>query len=343
MNISRNNHYIPQMYLSRWAKGGKVQVYRLLVSHANVPLWNQQSIEHTGSMPNLYVNILKDEEFDDIEHGFDALFESPAKAAFDKICNGEKMTSDDWDKISDYTCAQYVRTPAFYLWVKEWGINHIPEQINELGEKLGKMKEIPMDSGPASPETSLLPIGVRIIDEKPDEEHTYVEIEAISGKGLWLFCIKHVLHKESLLRKYFQDLKWSVVTSPDGEQWPTCDNPVVICNVNDNRIKRASAKSGLAGRMKAIIIPVSPQVVLLAMSTRRYTWRFTADSSFAKDIKKAIINNAMMYVYSIDEDVSVPDIRARIVDEKEFKRLKNDFDNWFVDYKEIEGPLLNRG
>lgn len=50
----------------------------------------------------------------------------------------------------------------------------------------------------------------------------------------------------------------------------------------------------------------------------------------------------MMYVYSYDEDTRIPLIRNRTVDEREYNRLKNDFDTWFETYKEIEGSLLNR-
>lgn len=328
--------------MARWANSGKLHVYRLLVSNDNVPFWNIQSIEHTGSLPNLYVNILRAEEYDSIEHDFDVMFESPAKAAFDKICNNEKMTSDDWVKVSDYICAQYVRTPAFYLWIKEWGAKNLPDQINEVGEKLKNLKSIPRDNRPHSPEAELLPIGVQLTEEKPDDNHTFIEISAVSGKGLWLFFIKHTLSESSDIRRYFRDLKWSIIMAPDGEYWPTCDNPVVICDLNDNSIKKSPDASGIAGKTKAILIPVSPQIVLLATHTRKYNWRFKADNPLAQDIRNAIIKNAMLYVYSIKDDMSIPLVRPRIVDEKEYKRLKDDFDNWFENYKNIEGPLLNR-
>ena len=57
---------------------------------------------------------------------------------------------------------------------------------------------------------------------------------------------------------------------------------------------------------------------------------------------KGVFIYAMMYVYSYDEDMRIPSIRNRTVDEGEYNRLKNDFDTWFETYKVIEGPLLNR-
>ena len=217
----------------------------------------------------------------------------------------------------------------------------LQEIINEVGLEIEKIKEIPKENRTNSPNAQLLPIGVRILDQKPDEDHSFVEIETVSGKGLWLFSIRQALDSNSELREYFQNLKWSVITAPDNEKWPTCDNPVVICDVTEKSVNRVLPASGIVGKTKAIIIPISPRIVLLAMSTRKFKWYLKADSIFAHDIKKAITNNAMMYIYSACEDESIPAIRPRIVDAKEFKRLKDDFDNWFDNYKEIEGPLLN--
>lgn len=340
MSLSRNNHYIPQMYLSRWANNGKILVYQLLVSHEKVPVWNSQSISHTASLPNLYLSVCKNEESDSLEHDFDSQFESPAQRPLARICDEEKMTSKDWGIIGDYIVAQYVRTPAFYLWIKEWGTDSIPKQIDEIGKSMSKMREVPQVKHKVDEESSLIPIGVRFTDEKPDEIHTYVEISAVSGKGLWLFAIKHTLKEHSALREYFSNLKWSIITAPEGDCWPSCDNPVVICNVNENVIRRASVSEGVAGRSKAILFPVSPKKVLIATSVRKYTWRLRADKEMSAMIRGAIVNNALMYIYSSREDDMVTNIRPRTVDEAEYKRVKKDFENWFNNYKEIEGPLL---
>ncbi len=342
MTLRRNNHYIPQMYLSRWANNGRILVYRLYVSHDKVPLWSKQSIEHTASLSNLYINVYKDEEYDTLEHDFSTRFESPAKIPIDKICDGEKMTSQDWRAICDYVVAQYVRTPAFYIWVKQWGAEHIPEQIDQLGKELTEIKEFPIIKNDIRTDASLLPISAHVLDEKPDDKHTYIEISAVSGKGLWLFVIKHLLQESSVLRKHFRDLKWSVISAPEGECWITCDNPVVLCNINDNVIKCATLSEGIIGREKAVIFPISPRKVLLAMHSRVYPWRFQADTIMSNMIRTAIIENAMLYVYSNNEDKGVASIRSRTVDEQKYKRIKNDFETWFDNYKEIEGPLLNR-
>ncbi len=342
MSLSRNNHYIPQMYLSRWTDKGKICVYRLLVSHDSVQIWEPKFLEKTGSLSNLYINVLNDVEYDDLEHKFDTCFEAPAKEPFNKACNGDRLNSNDWSRIVDYTLAQYVRTPAFYLFVKEMGQQQIPGILDSIGQELAVMKELPKEKHIVTKETSILPVDVRFMDQKPDEEHTNAELSVVVGKEMWLFAMKHILGETSIIRKYFGELKWSIISAPEEDSWPTCDNPVVICDLYGKKIVRSNPGNGLGGNTKAILFPISPQKALLAMRTRKYPNRLKADNNLSTMIKTAIVNNALLYVYSNDRDKTIPVIRHRIVDEREFKRLANDFDSWFFNYKEIEGPLLRR-
>lgn len=331
------------MYISRWSSEGRVPVYKLLVSHDSVWIWARESVKHTGSLPNLYVNVWNKEELDNLEHEFACRIESPAKEPFDKLCDGNRLTSDEWKIIGDYIAIQYVRTPVFYLWVKEWGMKYIPEQIDAIGKKLANMTEFPHVDNADSQDMIYLPINAELTDIKPDEKHTYVKISAVSGKGLWLFQIKHTLEKDSGIRQFFRRLRWSIITAPDGESWPTCDNPVVVCDITGNELKKASASGGLAGKSKAIIFPISPEKMLFAMPKRDYKWLSRVpDMELFHMMRSAVVNNAMLYVYSSTEDGAIPCIRPRIVNKQEFNRIKNDFENWFDMYKETEGPLLNR-
>jgi hypothetical protein len=51
----RDNHFVPQSYLRRWAQdGNKVWARRLLVPHANVPHWSPHSIAGIAKAKNLY-------------------------------------------------------------------------------------------------------------------------------------------------------------------------------------------------------------------------------------------------------------------------------------------------
>ena len=338
MPLSHNNHYVPQMYLSRWKNNGSIWVYRLIVSNEKVPTWNKQSIERTASLDRLYMNIFNDCESDDLEHFFDTQFEAPAKIPLDKICDDEKMTSAEWGIVGDYVLAQFLRTPYFYLFTKQVAEKIIPDAIDEIGKKLNAKKEFTYDTTSIRGEP-ILPMEIKLADEKKDN-HSYLEISVVAGKEIWFSQIKHSLEEKSTLRKYFGDLKWSVITMLEDESWPTCDAPVVICQVDGDRITRVDAIHGIDGKNKAVLIPLSPKKVILGMKTRKLGWHIRADKRQADEIRKAIVDNAFLYVYSCDKDESVPFMRPRLVNENEFKRIKKDFASWYDNYKEIEAPLL---
>lgn len=47
--MHRENHYVPRLYLKHFeAAPGKIQTYRLLVSHPHIPLWKLRSIGAIG-------------------------------------------------------------------------------------------------------------------------------------------------------------------------------------------------------------------------------------------------------------------------------------------------------
>ena len=131
--------FLPQMYLKRWSEEGKIKEYKLLVSHENVPIWTIRPIRKAAVQGNLYVRIEDGVEYDDIEHWFDKHFENPAARALEKACNGEKMTSEDWNKLIDFVIAQYVRTPAFHQWTMEMGKAIVPSVLDEVAQKIASV------------------------------------------------------------------------------------------------------------------------------------------------------------------------------------------------------------
>jgi hypothetical protein len=86
MALTRDNHFVPQLYLKNFASGsGEVYEYRTLVSHPRVPVWKPVNVAGTGYEKNLYTRIVRGEEADDIEQWLNREFESPAKEPFQKV------------------------------------------------------------------------------------------------------------------------------------------------------------------------------------------------------------------------------------------------------------------
>lgn len=342
MSISRENHFLPQMYLKRWSEEGKIKEYKLLVSHENVPIWTIRPIRKAAVQGNLYVRIEDGVEYDDIEHWFDKHFENPAARALEKACNGEKMTSEDWSKLIDFVIAQYVRTPAFHQWTMEMGKTIVPSVLDEVAQKIASVtpEEIKSHKNREDDYSSLLPLSIKDTGMHPDEDHTTLEISTMVGKNMWLMDMKYFLSEKSVVNRYIHSIKWSIVSSPEDSEWPTCDSPFIIAQYNAAGNFQI-VKDGI-GNNNALVFPLSPNKVLLGTRTRKFDWRFTADDIFFNEIKALILNNAYMYVYSREEDDSIPHYRQRVVNEELFKKVMNEYSDWYDKYQEAEAPYLTQ-
>jgi hypothetical protein len=58
MAFQRDNHYVPCLYLKRFAASpGRVLTYRILVAHSRVPLWKSAAIKGIAYHAHLYTRI----------------------------------------------------------------------------------------------------------------------------------------------------------------------------------------------------------------------------------------------------------------------------------------------
>ncbi len=337
MNLSRDNHYVPQMYLKNWAVDEKVKVYDLLVSNEKVPFWRECNIKKTAYRTNLYMRVENGQETDDFEHWFDKFFESPATLPIYKICNDEKLTVNEWRALSDYIAAQYVRTLAFQQNSKELCLNIVPGILENLTNKIANLKSRPLLKGKEDEISKLLPLDFKIVDQDYDETHVLAEISTIIGKNSWLFFIKHLLENNGDFLKVMRNMKWSIVKSHPGVSWPTTDNPVAVCRQLGDRLVKST---GIINKGVMVMMPVNSHTVLIGKYRNRMDYKISANKHFSYAIKEMIVTNAWLQIYSDIEDEEVKELRPRVVDIDEFKRIREEYANWFDVYKEQEGLLL---
>ncbi len=96
----KNNHYLSQSYLKHWkSSANKVFVYRRLVSHENVPIWKEESIEKFAYQEHLYTQRPNGVDSDRIEHRFANEFEAPAETCIENVVNEDRLAPDDWYKL----------------------------------------------------------------------------------------------------------------------------------------------------------------------------------------------------------------------------------------------------
>ena len=341
MSVYRDNHYVPQMYLRKWGQNKKVFVYRLLVPHSEYPEWQLCSIRNTAYLENIYVRIEDGKEYDDFEIDFNRQFETPVKPILDKVYSDRSLTADDWGVLCEYITAQYVRTLSFYHFVAGWGKKAIPDILQSILHEVANDHMTPVSQTHLQGNGDLIPLELHYTEQDGNENPSLLEARTVVGKNLWLYIISHALSATSPIKSEFRNMKWSIVTAPNGIIWPTCDAPVVITRIDRNR--KLHITNGIAAKDRVIVFPISQTKVLLATHSRAlFTWRFEADNSLAREIKASIVNNALMFIYSSIDDSDIPTIRKRDVNKLEFLRVKDEYTQWYEKYKADEAPMLTK-
>lgn len=336
MSINRENHYVPKMYLQQWATGKHIMEYRLLVPHEGMRLWSNPGLSHVAVQKDLYIRIADNQESDDFEIDFNKLIETPATKPLRSLCDGEKLTPEEWIIINDYIMAQYMRTPAYYLKTHEKFVKITEKALDEAKPNFKEMPKAVIQPT-SNKENTLLPMDIKLSREIPDPEHALLEIKTIVGKNVWLMAINDSLSQQSSVRNFFRRLKWSRIICHSNYQWPTSDNPFIIVNPRGF----SELYDGLCDQQNVSMIPISPTILLMSKPKGRFDWKISADESQTKEIIRRIVNNAFLYVYSKEKNDFITSIRPRTVDLEEYNRIKDMFQNWYSNYRIQEGPYLN--
>ncbi len=335
--VKRHNHYVPEMYLNNWVQRKKINTYQLLVPHANAPIWKKNSVKYTASVDNLYVRQEKGLELDDFENEFMRKYETPAKIPLMKACHDRPLTTNDWHAIIDFIAAQIVRTPAFYLKSNELMKGILAETIEKVGREIQDLtpQEIKQQHRAIKDEGIQIPISISRTGVNADENHQYIEINAIAGKTTWLYAMKHLLSTASpVLHQH----EWSIVTSDPGVSWPTSDDPVICLNYYGDGHYDFKGGWGKAG--SEIIMPISPSKAIYTQIGFKHPSRMVFNIEESRLVKELIVNHALMYVYSYDQDNDIPSLRPRTVNLEEYKRIKAEFEEWYSKYQAGEVPYL---
>lgn len=141
MELRTDNHYVPCSYFKPWADARSfVWTYRLMVSHANVPLWRYASVRGLAHRLHLYTRVAAGGETDEIERWLDREYEAPAQTAMQKVLNDQRLYPDDWHRLIRFVGAQDLRTPARLVEsLKRW-YETMPELVQSSLE--GSVREL---------------------------------------------------------------------------------------------------------------------------------------------------------------------------------------------------------
>ncbi|WP_158941865.1 DUF4238 domain-containing protein [Granulicella sp. S190] len=327
--ITRDNHYVPQLYLKHFASGsGHLFRYRTLVSKATVPEWKRVHIRGIGYQSHLYTRAHLQEDSDEIERWLNRDFETPAANSISKAVHGERLGKEDYRLLARFVAAQIVRTPAFL-------IDNLPrwqelaqKQLDETSQNVRKELEQARATGQpiqssAVPTSEYFPL--RVTQERSSDGNSIqVKTETVVGRGTWIFAMRHLL-TSSIDR--LSDHKWTILSTEDDLPWFTTDDPVVRLNFRNRH--DYDFKGGWDVPKTNIFLPLSPKHLLFTEVGAKSQQRGEVIPRHQVILlRRMIAEHAHRYIFSPREDPTVLQYRPRNVDPEAIRSESKQWQGW---------------
>lgn len=341
-SVRRKNHYVSRGYLKRWAlSSGRLWVYRILVSHPNVPLWKQGSPRGVAYHSHLYTRIVTGKETDEVERWLDQEFEAPAQEALDKAVSDARMTPEDWTRLIRFVAAQDVRTPARLEEQMRYWRRTGPALLDDtLQKSVQELEKALRSKGILSKRRFSEDYGlpVRVFRKDDPKRGSGIVVEIAVGRSLWLWGIRRLLqHTVKVLLKH----RWTVLHAPEGLSWFTSDNPVLRLNFSSPT--RYDFDGGWGSKGTEIIVPLSPTHLLYTQIGKRPPIRGTRmPKDEARWVRRFIAEHAYRQVIAHEPDHEVAELRPRLVDADMYRRERQQWDGWHQDQSKLETELIDK-
>jgi Protein of unknown function (DUF4238) len=339
MALTRDNHFVPQLYLKNFATAsGEVCEYRILVSHSNVPEWKSVNVAGTGYEKNLYTRIVRGEEADDIEQWLNREFESPVKEPFQKVLAEKELTEGDWEILVRFLASQIVRTPAFLIRNLPLWNQMAPKVLDQsLKDVEARLREARVSGQKIIhdevPHTEYFPMRIERRD-LPKERKVKFTANVVVGRGLWFYTMKHTLTKTlKVLYKH----KWTILEAPARLDWFTSDDPVVCLNYRSE--SDYDFKGGWNRRQANILFPLSPRHLMFTEIGANSYPRRVPSRYHARLFRRMIAEHAHRRIYSLAEDNKIPQLKPRFVDALAFQNERALWEAWYEDQSRAEQAL----
>jgi hypothetical protein len=337
----RDNHYVPQSYLRRWADTeSRVWAYRVLVSHPSVPLWKRASVGGVAYHRHLYTQMAVAGETDEIERWLDQDFESPAAAVIDKVAADGPLSADDWSCLARFLAAQDVRTPTrLIVFLRDWE-KSLPDLLDSsLRRSLGRL-EAAARAGERithvdTPHAEYFPSKVTIESPPSGDGMAQIRVETVLGRGLWLFSLKRLLTTtlNALLAH-----SWTILHARPGQNWLTSDTPVTRLNFFSPQAYDFAGGWGSPGT--EIFLPLTPVHLLYTRIGEKPPRRgTTVEPAVAYWVQRSTIENAHRLVFGKTADPLVQQLRPRRVDAAEFRAEAEEWRTWHEKQSAAESDL----
>jgi hypothetical protein len=339
MPLTRDNHFVPQLYLKNFAApSGEVIEHRILVSRSSVPVWKPVNVAGTGYEKNLYTRIVRGEEADDIEQWLSREFESPAKEPFQKVLADKELTRGDWETLIRFLACQIVRTPAFLIkYLPIWN-QMAPELLNLKKKDFEASLRKATESGERIvrvdvPHREYFPMTIDRQD-LPEENKVRFTRKLLVGRGLWFYTMKQTL--TSTLKVLYKHT-WIILEAPARLGWFTSDDPVICLNFRSD--SDYDFNGGWDRARANILFPLSPRHLMITEIGAGSYPRRVPSRYHARLFRRMIAEHAHRRIYSLAEDLKIPKLRPRVVDAVAFQNEKALWETWYEDQSRAELAL----
>lgn len=310
---TRDNHYVPKMYLKQWSTNGhSILTYRLLVHHKNEPLWERTSIKRTACWTDLYTQHNQD-KLDEVEHYFGTV-ETETAPILKKISLGKILSANETATLVEFLIIQKARTPAAMKehesFLDRYFVEVAGESVRKAQQSIQNGRHRSISREKLAEET--LPFPLQPINIDINSEKREVRVEALRGRASFLAGIHSLISGQ--VATWLRNQNWVIATMPIGDTLPTSDNPVTVFAFN-----RENGEIMLNPPLKqngcCVFFPLDPRHALFTEigSDPIALANFAPDSYQANCFIRAIVINAFRYVYAKEKISNIETIRKRIV------------------------------
>jgi hypothetical protein len=339
--ITRDNHYVPRLYLKHFAsEKGYLYRYRILVAHHTVAEWKRVNIGGVGYQSHLYTRALADGDSDEIEQWLNRDFETPAASSIRKAVNDERLEKEDYRLLVRFLVAQTLRTPAFLIenlphWRKLAAeqVKNLSQTVAERLERTGGVDET--FENEAVPNSEYYPLRVTR-EPSPDGKSIFLKAETVVGRGTWIYAMRHLL-TNTLDR--LSEHKWVILSAEDDLPWFTTDDPVVRLNFRNP--SDYDFKGGWGVPKTNIFLPLSPKHLLFTqVGEKTFQRGDVLPRHMAIMLRRVIAEHAHRYIFSPTKDPTIPQYTPRVINAQAVKNETEQWQRWHEEQSTSERELL---
>jgi hypothetical protein len=340
--ITAKNHFVPELYLKRWAGvNSKIWRYSLLVPNENVHPWKKSSVGAIGYHQHLYTRIVGGIAEDEVEKWLNQDFETPAVLPLGRAVSEQPLTSEDWSAILRFMWIQGARTPASYLKFRERQIQNLPaimqksltDSVQKWEEAKSAGKAIALQTSPATKD-----FPSKVTKEiEPGAETGTLKVEVDVGRGLWLWSLRQ---DYAATMAALHLLETTILRPPAGMNWVTSDNPVVMLNYRSATDYDFNGGYGRPGT--EILFPLGLQHLIYAKVGARPLFQKyqRVPETTGHWWQKFLIEHAHRMIFAVAPDPMVEKCHPRHVSVEHYKHEAAQWEQWHKEQSAAEAAIV---